>query len=244
MSELFKRSKPKASFAELSKLIHGFIKTGKSTLAAQMKVGTKEPLFVATEDGHHNLDVVVENVFNWDEFKKTVSKIEQNKIIIQKDFSCIVIDLISDLDKWCEDVVCKQLNIKHISDAQWGKGYSAHRLELQKEFAKLFAILPVTFIAHSKEKTIEIGNEKYDQFQPNLSGNCLDYVNGKVDAVGFILPASKAKPIPRITFRPSTGAIAGTRYPHIAKEFELSTTDMKSSYAAIEAEFTAGLKKQ
>jgi hypothetical protein len=244
MSELFKRSKPKSSFAELSKLIHGFIKTGKSTLAAQMKVGTKEPLFVATEDGHHNLDVMVENVFNWNEFKKNVAKIEQHKLAVQKDFSCIVIDLVSDLDRWCEDEVCKQLNVKHVSDAQWGKGYSAHRLELQKEFAKLFAILPLTFISHSKEKTVEMGGEKYDMYSPNLSNNCLDYINGKVDAVGFIIPASKKKPVPQITFRPSTVAIAGTRYSHIAKEFDLSTTDMKSSYEAIEAEFTSGLKKQ
>lgn len=243
MSELFKRSKPKSSFAELSKLIHGFIKTGKSTLAAQMRVGDKEPLFIASEDGHHNLEVIVENVFSWDGFKQVVSKIEKNKDEVQKNYSCIVIDLVSDLDKWCEDVVCKQLNIKHVSDAQWGKGYSAHRLELQREMAKLFAILPLTFIAHSKEKSIEIGGEKYDQYQPNLSGNCLDYINGKVDAVGFMLPASKSKPIPRITFRPTTAAIAGTRYNHIAKEFDLSTTDMRSSYAAIEAEFTAGLKK-
>lgn len=244
MSDLFKRSTPKKSFAELSKLIHGEIKSGKSTFAAEMKTDGKEPLFIATEDGHHNLNVFVESVYNWDDFKKVVAKLVTNKEAVQKQFSCIVIDLISDLDKWCEDVVCKQLNIKHVSDAQWGKGYSAHRLELTREIAKLFALLPITFISHSKEKTIDTNGDKYDQFHPNLSGNCKDYINGKVDAVGFMVPPSKKSPTPRITFRPSTLAVAGSRYPHMAREFDLSTTDMKSSYVAIESEFTNGLKKQ
>lgn len=243
MSELFKRSTPKKSFAELSKMIHGFIKTGKSTLAAQMKVGTKEPLFIATEDGHHNLDVSVEMIYNWDSFKLLVSKIEKNKETVQKDFSCIVIDLASDLDRMCEEYACKSLNIKHISDAQWAKGYHTQSKEFQKEMSRLFAILPITFISHTKEKEVEIEGAKYDMYQPNLSTSTKEYLNGKVDCIGFIIPSSKKSPTPRITFKPSTAIMAGTRHAWMAKDFELSSSDMPASYAAIENEFINGLKK-
>lgn len=244
MSDLFKRSTPKKSFAELSKMVYGPIKSGKSTFASEMKVGGKEPLFITTEDGHHNLDVSVENIHNWDGFKQAVIKIEKNKDLIQKQFSSIVIDLVSDLDGWCEDYVCKQLNIKHVSDALYSKGYSEHRKEMRREMAKLFAVLPITFIAHAKDKEVEINGSKYMKIIPSLSKGCLEYINGKVDLVGYVLQATTKKPVPSITFKANALLEVGTRYPHMARDFELSTTDMKTSYQAIETEFTNGLKKQ
>lgn len=243
MSELFKRSTPKKSFAELSKMIHGFIKTGKSTLAAEFKNDGKEPLFIATEDGHHNLDVAVEQVTSWDSFVTAINKVVTNKEAVKKDFSCIVIDLISDLDKWCEDYTCKQLNIKHIADLPFSKGYSEQRKEFQKQISRLWTVLPLNFISHSKLGDMEIEGTKYNLYHPDLSKSALNYINGKVDCVGFIIPASKKDTTPKITFRPTLQALAGTRHPWIAKEFELSKTDMKSSYVAIENEFISGLKK-
>jgi hypothetical protein len=243
MSELFSRSKPKSSFAQLSKMIHGFIKTGKSTFAAEMKIGNKEPLFIATEDGHHNLDVVVEKIFSWSDFLNVITFIEKNKQAVQEQHSCIILDLVSDLDLWCEEYTCKQLNIKNIADAQFAAGYNTQRKEFQKQLMRLWAILPLNFIAHSKQGEMEIDGVKYTLLQPDMSKNALKFINGKVDVVGFIIPATKKDTKPKITFRPTLQALAGSRYSWIAKEFDLSITDMKSSYATIEAEFTAGLKK-
>lgn len=237
MSDLFKRSVPKTDFGELSKLIHGYVKTGKTTLAAQMKVGDREPLFVTTEDGHHNLNVLVEQVSNWDEFKLVVAKIEKNKDAVKKQCSSIALDLVSDLDAWCANYICKSLHIKDLSDLDFGKGFNAHKKEFRSEIAKLFAILPITFICHSAEKEIFIEGEKVKLQAPNLSKGCLEYVNGKVDMVGFIIPSAKTKANPFITFKPSRMAIAGTRFPHMAKDFELNPLNMSESYKAINQAF-------
>jgi hypothetical protein len=237
MSDLFKRSVPKADFAELSKLIHGFIKTGKTTLASQMRVGYKEPLFITTEDGHHALNVLFERVTNWDEFKLVMVKLEKNKDAVKKQISCVVLDLVSDLDQWCADYVCKQLHVKNLADLEWGKGFTAHKKEFQSEIAKLFALIPVTFIAHSKEKEITFEGEKLKTQAPNLSNGCLEYINGKVDLVGFIVPSAKTKSNPLITFRPTKLAIAGSRIPHMAKDFELNPLNMSDSYKAINQAF-------
>lgn len=237
MSELFKRSVPKGDFAELSKLIHGFIKTGKTTLACQMVVGDKEPLFIATEDGHHGLNVLVESVRNWSDFKLAVKKLTDNKAALREQCSCIVLDLVSDLDQWCADYVCGLLHIKSLSDLEWGKGFSEHRKEFQREIAKLFDLLPLTFISHSKEKEISFEGEKIKTQAPNLSSGCLEYINGKVDLVGFIVPSSKTKSNPLVTFRPTRLAIAGSRLPYLAKDFELNPKNMRESYLNIVTAF-------
>lgn len=237
MEALFKRSVPKAHFSELSKLIHGFVKSGKTTLAAQMKVGDKEPLFIATEDGHHTLDVVLQNVRTWEEFKAVVAHIEKNKAQVVATYSCIVIDLVSDLDQWCANYACKILNVKDLADLDFGKGFNAHKKEFRSEIGKLFAILPLTFIAHSKEKEMTIDTVKLKLQAPNLTNGCLEYINGKVDMIGFIIPSAKTKANPFVTFRPSNVAIAGTRFPHMAKEFELNPLNMSDSYNKINEAF-------
>jgi hypothetical protein len=237
LTDLFKRSVPKNDFAELSKLIHGFIKTGKTTLASQMIVGDKEPLFITTEDGHHALNVLIEPVANWEQFKLAVQKIEKNKEAVKKQCSAIVLDLISDLDQWCADYICRQLHIKNLADLEWGKGFNAHKKEFQGEIAKLFTVLPLTFIAHSKEKEITFEGEKIKTQAPNLSSGCLEYINGKVDLVGFIVPSAKTKSNPLITFRPTKLAIAGSRIPQMAKDFELNPHNMSESYKAINSAF-------
>jgi hypothetical protein len=238
MMDLFKRTVPKNHLSELSQLIHGFPKTGKSTYAAQHAVDGKEPLFIATEDGHHTLNVLCERITNWTEFKELVMKIEKNKDVIKKQISCLVLDLVSDLDQFCADYVCKQLHIKNLADLDFGKGFSTHKKEFQAEIAKLFSILPITFIAHSKEKEITFEGEKIKLQAPNLSNGCLEYINGKVDLLGFIVPSAKTKANPLITFRPSKLAIAGTRFAHMAKEFELNPLSMNDSYKAINQAFT------
>lgn len=241
MALAFKRTEPKTNFAELSKMIHGFVKTGKTTLASKMIVDGKEPLFVATEDGHHNLAVYAHRIQTWEAFKNFTAYCEKNADEIKAKFSCFVIDLVSDLAEMCEQYVKKSMNIKDLSDAEWGKGHKAFRLEFKGEVQKIWAILPINFIAHSKEKELEIEGVKIKQQAPSMSASVLEFVNGKVDMVGFIVPATKTKgENPLITFRPSKMAMAGSRIKHIAREFELNINDMQSSYDAIQAAFAKG----
>jgi hypothetical protein len=144
---LFIRSEPKKDFSQLCVLISGWAKTGKSSLATQMRADGKEPAFIATEDGHHALGVLAKRVSTWEEFKMLVNEIEKNKESIQKMHSCFVIDLISDLDGMCQNYTAKSLAIKDLADAEWGRGFRANTREFQKEISRLFAILPMVCIS-------------------------------------------------------------------------------------------------
>jgi hypothetical protein len=237
MTLAFKKTQKKTNFADLSKMIHGFVKTGKTTLAAQMTIGKREPLFLATEDGHHNLDVYAHTIDSWLTFKKVVGYIEQNAAEVKAQHSCFVIDLVSDLAEMCEAYVTKKLNIADLSDAEWGKGHRTLKLEFKTEVMKLWNVLPITFIAHSKEKEVTMDGDKVKMQAPSMSNAILEFINGKVDLVGFIIPAGKKNKNPMITFQPSRMAIAGSRYKHIATTFELSIDEMKSSYDGIQKAF-------
>jgi hypothetical protein len=237
VTDLFKRSVPKTNFAEVHKLIHGQVKCGKTTLVAQMKVGDKEPLFIATEDGHHSLGVFHQPVNNWADLKATITKLNSNLDKVKASYSTLAIDLLSDLDQWCEDWACNELKVKSLADLDFGKGFTFKKKEFNSTMVKLLSILPCTFISHSKEKEIEVeGGKKIDIYSPNLSNGALEYINGKVDMIGYIASDVKSGKT-FITFRPTKIAIAGTRFPHMATEFELDPKDMAKSYAAINTAF-------
>jgi len=72
---------------------------------------------------------------------------------------------------------------------------------------------------------------------PTMTPRAFDFINGKVDIIGFIVPANDKKEKPTITFRPSTMAIAGSRFDFMTTDFELDYKDMAGSYNKINAFF-------
>ncbi len=236
----FTRSEQKRSFSELSMLLYGWPKTGKSTLASMFRSGDKEPLFLTTEDRHHALDVMHERLANWAQFRETARYIYENREEIKESHSCLVFDLVSDLNDWSADTVLAELSekmqmrVSDIGEFPNALGYTAQRKEFQKWIGAMLNIMPCVFIAHTKDKKLSLEGVEVEQQAPDLPPRIIKWLNGKVDMIGFIVPSAKTKSNPVLTFRPNKMAWAGSAFSHMAREFELNPEDMAGSYAAIE----------
>ena len=242
MALVFKKSKKKKKFTQLNKLIFGFPKVGKSTICAMMSDGEKEPLFISTEDGLGALNVTAANVRQWEEFISLLNYCEENVEEIRKVHSCFVVDLVSDLDDFSAEFICKKAKIKSLAELKYGAGWAQHKSEFKAAINRLFAILPVTFVTHTKEKELNYRGTSVNTQCPTMSNRNFDFINGKVDAIGYIIPAAnKEKAKPFLSFRPTRTAIAGSRFKELrVKDFEMDFDDMKGSYNAMASYFDGG----
>lgn len=240
---LFAKTTRKTEIASASKMLYGFPKTGKTTLASvQRTADGREPLFIATEDGHNALEVYVQRVTTWDGFARLCDHIVKNTETIRSQHSCIVLDLITDLDQWCGQHIAKKNNVAHISDLDFGKGFSLTKEEFQTQLTKLGGVLPITYIAHAAEKEINWNGEKIKVQSPSLSKGALDWVNGKVDMIGYISPANSKKQKSELIFCPEKGTIAGSRFPQLARSFSIDYAHPEKTMTEIQSAFQGEIK--
>lgn len=105
---------------------------GKSTFASK----APNPYFITTDGNFEWLDLPDKNhkqVFSWEEAKKTFAEIPNWA-------ETIVVDLVEDLFKWCEQEYCKRNKIEHISKQGYGQGYDTTRNEFFTEISKLLGL--------------------------------------------------------------------------------------------------------
>lgn len=236
---LFAKTTRKNEVHSANKIIYGWPKTGKSTIAAAQKsTDGREPLFIATEDGHGALEVYVQRVTTWEGFSRLCDHLLKNAETVKAQHSCLVLDLITDLDQWCGQYIAKKNNVAHLSDLSYGKGFSLSKEEFQTQLVKLMSILPVTMIAHAAERETPWNGETIKAIGPSLSKGALDWCNGKVDMVGFISPANSKKDKAYLNFRPEKGIISGSRFPELTQAFEINYANPQSTIAAIQTAFT------
>lgn len=237
----FKRSVPKTNFNSTNILIHGFPKTGKTTLASKFKDGEKEPFFIMTEDGLGILDVPYERVKTWEEFMHVKQYLTLRKEEFNKKYSCIVIDLISDIDKFCIYHICKTKGVESINDIEWGRGWHYQQAQFQRAIGDLLQEFHVLFISHSVSKDITIHGEKVKTQIPDMRADNYNFLNGKVDLTGWIIPKWGKDDYPALTFAASVMCLAGSRFPWMQKQtFELNPSDMTGSYNNIIKIFNEG----
>lgn len=214
---LFPKSKSTKTFAQTNTLLFGWPKTGKTTFASNLRVGSKEPLFIMTESGEGTLEISKARVKDWGSTIKLIELLESKTKEIQEQHCCIVVDLVSDLDHWCGEYIAKQNQVSHISDLGYGKGFGLQKEEFRRQISRLMAILPCFFIAHPAEKDVNIRGTTVKVQAPTLSKAALEYINGKVDTVMFIKPTNGSEK-GAIVIEPSMMAITGSRYHSIIGE--------------------------
>lgn len=239
---LFPQQEKQTDFAKLNKLIYGFPKTGKSTFASLMKDKEgKPPAFIATEDGHGALAVNARRVTSWDGFLRLVEGVKKEEAAIKAEFSCFVIDLVSDLDEMAASFICKQNNVKSLADLPHGKGWSLHKTVFRAAMNELNGVLPVNYICHSIEKEIMWNNELLKTQYPDLGKQCLAYVNGKVDVIMWIAPANSKKTYPEIIMKNTTTCVAGSRFPQLVRNFVFKPESLAETYQEMSKVFAAGV---
>lgn len=172
------KTKPKASLFDLTALVYGPSKIGKSSMCSN----APHALFLATEPGLNALEVFQVNITNWEEMLQACQEIAEGK----HEFKTIVLDTVDNAYRMCSEHVCKKFKVEHESDLGFGKGYALINNEFQRVLNKL-AFLPygLILISHSHDKDIETRTGTHTRIVPTLPEKVRKIVTGLVDMILF-----------------------------------------------------------
>lgn len=170
------KTKPKASLFDLTALVYGPSKIGKSTWCSN----AEKALFLATEPGLNALEVFQSNITCWEDLLQACLEIAEGK----HDFKTIIIDTVDNAYRMCSDYMCKKFKVEHESDLGFGKGYALINNEFQRVLTKL-AFLPygLIMISHSQEREIETRTGKHTRIVPTIPEKARKMVTGLVDLI-------------------------------------------------------------
>ncbi len=171
-----KKSSSKKNFSDLTTLIYGNAKIGKSTFCSHYD----DVLFLATEPGLNLMCVYKVDIQDWDTFLKVCKLLSSGK----HRFKTIVIDTIDNAYRMCSEHFLFKKNIEHEGDLPFGKGWSLINNEFHRVITKL-SFLPtgLIFISHSIDKEIDTRVGKQTKVQPTLPDRICKMIIGMVDLV-------------------------------------------------------------
>jgi len=157
----------------------------------------------------------------------------------------VVIDTVDNAFKFCEEYICKKLNIAHQADAPYGKAWAMVAGEFQRVITKL-AHLPygLYLISHSQEIEIETRTGKYTKIVPTLPEKARKIVLGLVDIILYCDIESSVGPDGKPAYRrvmrtkPSLYYEAGDRTGRLPETIDLDYTKFAAAFNA-----TADTKK-
>lgn len=226
------KTSPKASLHDLTVLLYGPTKAGKSTWCAQ----ADGALFLATEPGLNHLEVYQQPIGTWDELLVAARDIAEGKHA----FRTVIIDTVDNAYRMCAEYVCQRFKIEHESDLEYGKGYALVNGEFHRVLNKL-ALLPygLFLVSHSQDKEIETRTGKFTKVVPTLPDKARKLVLGLVDIILFCDFEPTTGPDGKPTYRrvlrtkPSATYEAGDRTGRLPEVIELD-------FAAFVAAFTRG----
>lgn len=224
------KTPPKPELRDLTVLVHGPHKFGKSTLCAQ----ADGALFLATEPGLNHLEVYQQPISTWDELLVSAREIAEGKHA----FRTIVIDTVDNAYRMCAEYICRKYEVEHESDLEYGKGYAMVNGEFHRVLNKL-ALLPygLFLVSHSQEKEIETRTGKYTKVVPTLPDKARKLVLGLVDIILFcdLEPTIGAdgKPSYRRVLRtkPSLAYEAGDRTGRLPEVLDLNFAAFAAAFA-------------
>lgn len=181
-------------------LLYGEPGVGKSVFA----IKAPKPFFICTDGNYEWLDEfgadpnAHTNVSSWSEMKDAF---KQNF----DDYETIVVDLLEDGFKWCEQEYCIRNKIEHVSDIGFGKAYDATRNEFFIEIAKILAKdKHVILICHSITFTTkDRRGVEHTKYAPSsrIPDKVLDMIEGRVRYCLRCYAAAEEEPDGKITKR-------------------------------------------
>jgi len=223
-------------------LIYGEEGIGKSTLASQMD-GT---YFIATEPGHKALEVYKSDVSSWAEFKDVARKLISEK----HEFKTVAVDTVTNLVDFCAASIYEEHNISHMSDLDWGKGFSLVRDEFKRVMIPLCnAQLGIVFIAHDMLREMEFRGFKRDVWQPNMIKTARTVINQLVDFIGrmYVDTIKEGDAMHRyrfITFAKHPDMVTKDRLGLLEKQGDIRLPKREAMWATLMAYFEKEKDKQ
>jgi hypothetical protein len=217
------KTPPRNSLADLTILVYGPTKIGKTTLCSH----ADGALFLATEPGLNALESYQVPIQSWDDLLTVCAEIGEAK----HPFKTVVIDTVDNAYKFCTDYVLKKFKIEHESDLGYGKGYAIVNNEFQRVLTKL-AFLPygLFLVSHAKEIEMDSRTGKYTRVVPTLPDKARKIVLGMADMVLFcdleVQAGADGAPSFRrvIRTKPSLYYEAGDRTGRLPETLDLSFT--------------------
>lgn len=179
-------------------LLYGEPGVGKSVFALK----APKPFFVCTDGNYEWLDE-----FGADpNAHKNVSSWADMKDVLESDFDgyeTVVVDLLEDGFKWCEQEYCVRNKIEHVSDVVYGKAYDATRNEFFITISKLLSIdKHVILICHGITFTTkDRRGVEHTRYAPSsrIPDKVLDMIEGRVRYCLRCYTAAEEEPDGKIT---------------------------------------------
>lgn len=173
-----KKSKPQFSMNNLSMLLYGAPKIGKSTFCSR----AEDALFIATEPGLNHLETYNIRVNSWREFLEAMALIANGN----HPFKTIVIDTVDRLCDLCEQEICTQNNVVSLCDFAFGKGYALYKAEMSRVFQKIFALnVGVILTSHTQLTEVDTPRGRIMRWTPTFPKKIQDVIIPMVDIIGF-----------------------------------------------------------
>jgi hypothetical protein len=210
------KTAPRTALRDLSILLYGPSKVGKSTFGSQ----APDALFLATEPGLSALEVFQIPITSWEEFLSACGAIEAG----EHPFKTIVVDTVDNLHRLIVDHTRAKLGIVHESDLGFGKAYGLINGELHRVLSKL-AFLPygLILVSHSEDREMTTRTGRVTRTVPSLPEKARRIVLDLVDIIGFcdlvedtqdgravVQRVIRTKPNPRYEAGDRTGRLPGT----------------------------------
>jgi hypothetical protein len=214
--------------------IYGAPKTGKTTLATQMKGS----LLLAFERGYNALPgVIAQDITSWSEFRQVYRELKKPEV--KANFNAVILDTIDIAADMCQKYICNQKDIESLGDLGYGKGWTAFKEEFNEVIRGLTQLgYAVFFIGHHKEVTVTDpdGTERI-VIRPSLSNSTRTVVEGMADIYGYA-HQSRASEMSVLTLRsPDDSISCGGRFKYLPNEIPLSYNNLVSALSeAIEKE--------
>lgn len=231
------KTPPKPNLADLTVLVYGATKIGKSTWCSH----ADSAIFLSTEPGLNSLEVFQVPIRSWDELLAACGEIAEGK----HEFKTVILDTVDNAYRMCAEHVCRKFKIEHESDLGYGKGFTLVNNEFQRVLNKL-AFMPcgLYLISHSQEVEIETRTGKYNKTVPTLPEKARKIVLGLVDMVLYCDIETATGPDGKMAARrvmrtkPSLNYEAGDRTGRLPEIIDLDYTRFAEAFSA-----TADTKK-
>jgi hypothetical protein len=224
------KTPPKNSLADLTVLVYGPTKIGKTTWCSH----ADGALFLATEAGLNNLEAFQVAISTWEQLLAACAEIGAGNHV----FKTIVLDTVDNAYRMCADYVCAKHKVEHESDLAYGKGYALITNEFYRVLNKL-ALLPygLFLISHAQEREFETRTGKVMRVVPTLPDKARKVVLGMADMVLFcdldVTPGPDGKQTVRRVMRtkPSAAYEAGDRTGRLPETIDLDYRKFLDAFA-------------
>ena len=223
------KTPPKRSLSDVSILLYGPSKIGKSTFASQ----APGAIFLATEPGLNALEVYQHPITTWAEFLEACAELAKG----EHEFKTVVIDTLDVLYRLCADHICQKRGLEHESDGSHGKVYGLIKNEIYRVLTKL-AHLPygLILISHSQDRDLETRTGTVTRTVPTLSESFRQIVIGLVDLILYCdVQTEQAEDGTRthrrvVRTKPSPNYDAGDRFGCLPEVMDLNFTTFAKAF--------------